>query len=101
MGDLDAIVSVSLESLWSMIEDLTGSLPADSACCALTVRRDQQALEARFLTYTDHVDGRVRWKLVEGFCRVPAVQLSATEVMKSADNITATWGILAGTLIFS
>jgi predicted DNA-binding transcriptional regulator YafY len=63
------------------IEELTRSLPADYACHALTVRRDIQALEARFPIYTDRVDGQVRWKLVAGFNRVPAIQFSATELM--------------------
>ena len=63
------------------IEELTRSLPPDYACCARTVRRDLQALEARFPIYTDRVDGQIRWKLVEGFNRVPAVQFSATELM--------------------
>jgi len=63
------------------IEELTRSLPEDYARCSRTVRRDLQALEACFPIYTDHVDGQVRWKLVEGFSRVPAVQFSATELM--------------------
>jgi hypothetical protein len=33
-----------------------------------------------FPLYTDRVDGQVRWKLVEGFSRVPAVQFWATEL---------------------
>ncbi len=36
---------------------------------------------SRFPIYTEHVDGHVRWKLVEGFSRVPALQFSATELM--------------------
>jgi predicted DNA-binding transcriptional regulator YafY len=63
------------------IEELTRSLPADFECCARTVRRDLQTLEVRFPIYTDRVDGQVRWKLVEGFSRVPALQFSATELM--------------------
>jgi predicted DNA-binding transcriptional regulator YafY len=63
------------------IEELVRSLPEDFACCARTVRRDLDALGARFPVYTDRVDGQVRWKLVEGFNRVPAVQFSATELM--------------------
>jgi len=63
------------------IEELIRFLPADFACNARTIRRDLQALEATFPLYTDRVDGRVRWKLVEGFNRVPAVQFSATELM--------------------
>jgi predicted DNA-binding transcriptional regulator YafY len=63
------------------IEMLARSLPRDYACHPRTIRRDLQALEARFPIYTDRVDGQVRWKLVEGFSRVPAVQFSATELM--------------------
>jgi predicted DNA-binding transcriptional regulator YafY len=63
------------------IEELMRSLPADFACHVRTIRRDLQALEARFPIYTDRIDGWVRWKLVAGFSRVPAVQFSATELM--------------------
>ena len=63
------------------IEELQRSLPEDYACHARTIRRDLEALQARFPIYTDRVDGQVRWKLVEGFNRVPAVQFSATELM--------------------
>jgi predicted DNA-binding transcriptional regulator YafY len=63
------------------IEELVRSLPEDFACHARTVRRDLEALEVCFPIYTDRVDGAVRWKLVEGFNRVPAVQFSATELM--------------------
>ena len=63
------------------IEELAHSLPADYACHARTVRRDLQALEVRFPIYSDTVDGCVRWKLVEGFNRVPSLQFSATELM--------------------
>jgi len=63
------------------IEELVKSLPEEFACHSRTVRRDLQALEVRFPLYTDSVDGHVRWKLVEGFNRVPALQFSATELM--------------------
>jgi predicted DNA-binding transcriptional regulator YafY len=63
------------------IEELAKSLPEDYACHTRTIRRDLQALEVCFPLYTDHVDGQVRWKLVEGFNRVPALQFSATELM--------------------
>ncbi len=63
------------------IDDLARTLPADYVCHARKVRRDLQALEARFALYCDRVDGQVRWKLVEGFNRVPAVQFSATVLM--------------------
>jgi predicted DNA-binding transcriptional regulator YafY len=63
------------------IDQLAKSLPPDFACHMRTIRRDLQALEVRFPIYTDYVDGHVRWKLVEGFSRVPAVQFSSTELM--------------------
>jgi predicted DNA-binding transcriptional regulator YafY len=63
------------------IEELAGSLPEDYACHLRTIRRDLEALQVCFPLYTDRVDGEVRWKLVEGFSRVPAVQFSATELM--------------------
>ncbi|HSW39568.1 MAG TPA: WYL domain-containing protein [Acidobacteriota bacterium] len=63
------------------IEELAKSLPADYACTTRTIRRDLQALETCFPIYTDHVDGHARWRLVEGFSRVPALQFSATEMM--------------------
>lgn len=63
------------------LEDLSKSLPEDYACHTRTIRRDLQALEARFPIYTERVEGRVHWKLVEGFNRVPSLQFSATELM--------------------
>ena len=63
------------------IEGLAQSLPEDYARHPRTIRRDLAALEARFPLYTDTVDGRVRWKLVDGFSRVPALQFSSTELM--------------------
>ena len=39
------------------IEELAKSLPQDYACNPRTIRRDLQALEARFPLYTDNVDG--------------------------------------------
>jgi len=63
------------------IEELAKSLPVDYACHTRTVRRDLQALEACFPLYTEYMDGQVRWKLVEGFNRAPALQFSATELM--------------------
>jgi predicted DNA-binding transcriptional regulator YafY len=63
------------------IEELAKSLPEDYKCHARTIRRDLQALEACFPLYTETVDGLTRWKLVEGFSRVPSLQFSATELM--------------------
>jgi predicted DNA-binding transcriptional regulator YafY len=66
------------------IDDLAKSLPEDYACHPRTIRRDLEALETRFPLYTDRVNGQVRWKLVEGFNRVPALQFSSTELMALA-----------------
>ncbi|MDM7995620.1 MAG: WYL domain-containing protein [Acidobacteriota bacterium] len=63
------------------IEELVRSLPPDYACHSRTVRRDLEALGVKFPIYTDPVDGRTRWKLTDGFTRVPALQFSATELM--------------------
>ena len=63
------------------IDELAASLPEDFSRHPRTIRRDLQALETCFPIYTDRVDGHVRWKLVEGFSRVPAVQFSATELI--------------------
>ena len=63
------------------IQEIAQSLPEDYACHLRTIRRDLQALEVRFPVYTDRAGGQVRWKLVEGFSRVPAVHFSATELM--------------------
>jgi predicted DNA-binding transcriptional regulator YafY len=63
------------------IEELLGSLPEDYACTSRTIRRDLQALEGRLLIYTNHVDGCVRWRRLEEFYRLPALQFSATELM--------------------
>ncbi len=66
------------------IEELVRSLPPDYTCHARTVRRDLEALGVKFPIYTDPVDGCTRWKLTDGFSRVPALQFSATELMALA-----------------
>lgn len=66
------------------IEELAKSLPEDYVCHPRTIRRDLEALELRFPLYTEHLGGQVRWKLVEGFHRVPSLQFSATELMALA-----------------
>ncbi len=63
------------------LEELAQSLPEDYACHPRTIRRDLQALEAAFPLYTDRVEGQVRWKLVDGFSRAPALQFSSTELL--------------------
>ncbi len=64
------------------LEELAKSLPADFPKHLRTIRRDLAALEAAgFPLLTDRVDGRVHWKLMEGFRRIPALAFSPTELM--------------------
>lgn len=63
------------------LEELANSLPADLPRHLRTLRRDLEALETVFPLVTERVDGRTRWRLMDGFRRVPALSFSATEVM--------------------
>jgi predicted DNA-binding transcriptional regulator YafY len=64
------------------LQELAEVLPADYRKHLRTVRRDLEALEAAgFPLLTERVDGRVVWKLLEGFRRVPALTFSPTELM--------------------
>src|SRR5439155_14235240 len=63
------------------LQDLVDGLPADFSRHVRTVRRDLEALEALFPLVTERVDGQTRWRLMDGFRRVPALMFSATEVM--------------------
>ncbi len=62
------------------LEELLAALPQDHTCHARTVRRDLEALEAYFPLYPERVDGRTRWRFVEGF-KAPALAFSPTELM--------------------
>ena len=63
------------------LEDLVDCIPADFSRHVRTIRRDLEALEALFPLVTEQVNGRTRWRLMDGFRRVPALSFSATEVM--------------------
>ena len=64
------------------LQELAEVLPADYRKHLRTVRRDLEALEAAgFPLLTERVEGRVVWKLLEGFRRVPALAFSPTELM--------------------
>jgi hypothetical protein len=64
------------------LQALADALPADFPKHLRTVRRDLEALEgAGFPLLTERVEGRVVWKLMEGFRRIPALAFSPTELM--------------------
>lgn len=64
------------------LEQLIHALPDDYPKHVRTVRRDLYALEAAgFPLLTERVDGRVRWRLLDGFRKVPALSLSPTELL--------------------
>jgi predicted DNA-binding transcriptional regulator YafY len=64
------------------LQELAAALPADFTRHQRTIRRDLEALEAAgFPLLTERVEGRVVWKLLDGFRRVPALAFSPTELM--------------------
>jgi predicted DNA-binding transcriptional regulator YafY len=64
------------------IDEIVERLPADYPRHARTVRRDLEALEAGgFPLLNDRIDGRVRWRLMDGFRQAPALSFSPTELM--------------------
>jgi predicted DNA-binding transcriptional regulator YafY len=64
------------------LDEITDRLPADSLRHSRTLRRDLEALEAAgFPILSERVDGRVRWRLIDGFRQVPALAFSPTELM--------------------
>lgn len=67
------------------LDQLLDTLPEDLSRHPRTIRRDLEALEAAgFPLVTDHADGRIRWRLMDGFRNVPALGLSPTELMALA-----------------
>ena len=64
------------------IDELTDSLPDDYRRHPRTLRRDLEAIEASgFPLITERADGHTRWKLMDGFQRIPALAFSPTELM--------------------
>ena len=63
------------------LQQLVDGLPVDFSRHVRTLRRDLEALEALFPLVTERVNGQTRWRLMDGFHRVPALSFSATEVM--------------------
>jgi predicted DNA-binding transcriptional regulator YafY len=62
--------------------ELAAFLPADYARHHRTIRRDLAALEsAGYPLVTERVDGQTRWKVMDGFRRLPALGFQPTELM--------------------
>jgi len=64
------------------LDEITKQLPPDYPRHGRTVRRDLEALEAAGVPLiNERIDGRVRWRLMEGFRKLPALSFSPTELM--------------------
>ena len=64
------------------LQELARGLPDDYRKHLRTLRRDLEALEASgFPLFTERVNGRTRWKLMEGYRHIPALTFSPTELM--------------------
>lgn len=63
------------------LDQLVESLPADSARHPRTVRRDLEALEARFPLVTERREGKTVWRLMDGYNRSLTLAFSQTELM--------------------
>lgn len=70
-----------LEAGGATLQELANSLSDDRPRHLRTLRRDLEALEVVFPLMTERVDGRTRWRLMDGFRRIPALSFSATEIM--------------------
>lgn len=69
-------------STGATIQELAESLPRDLPKHLRTIRRDLAALEAAgFPLITERVDGHTRWRLMDGYRRIPAIAFSPTELM--------------------
>ena len=64
------------------MHEMVDRLPADYLRHHRTVRRDLEALEAvGFPLINERIDGQVRWRLMDGFHKIPAMSFSPTELM--------------------
>jgi predicted DNA-binding transcriptional regulator YafY len=63
------------------LDEIVDRLPPDYARHPRTVRRDLQALETTFPLINERIEGRVRWRLMDGFRQAPALSFSPTELM--------------------
>jgi predicted DNA-binding transcriptional regulator YafY len=64
------------------LEDLAAALPPEYPKHLRTIRRDLEALETIGVPLlSERIDGRTRWKLMEGYRRMLAIGFSPTELM--------------------
>ncbi|MDF0644300.1 MAG: transcriptional regulator [Nitrospira sp.] len=64
------------------LDDIAQRLPPDYPRHIRTIRRDLEALEAGgFPVVNERVEGRVRWRLMDGVRQAPALSFSPTELM--------------------
>ena len=64
------------------LDEIVERLPSDYPKHGRTVRRDLEALEAAgFPLINERIEGRVRWRLMDGFRQIPAMSFSPTELM--------------------
>ena len=63
------------------LDEIVNSLPADYPRHGRTVRRDLEALESVFPILNERIDGRVRWRLMDGVRKAPTLAFSPTELM--------------------
>lgn len=63
------------------LQELADALPEDFSRHPRTIRRDIEALEARFPLVSDRIGRHVRWRLMDGYQRVPPLSFSPTELM--------------------
>lgn len=64
------------------LEQLAEGLDSSTARHPRTLRRDLDAIEsAGYPLLTERIDGRTRWKLLDGVRHAPALRLSPTELM--------------------
>lgn len=78
----DVLQALSSAKQGLTLDDLLTALPEEYARHTRTLRRDLEALEvAGFPLINERLDGRVRWRLIDGFGRIPARTFSPTELM--------------------
>ena len=63
------------------LDEIVDRLPADYPRHGRTIRRDLEALETIFPILNERIDGRVRWRLMDGARQAPALTFSPTELM--------------------